>query len=99
MEERAGPRIPNSRDEKGVPAANSAECGFPDLVFHREMHGDQHDMMILLIGAKMASDPDVSGGVRSIMTEVQTVAARLRLDLPISIDQRIAPSMTPESIQ
>ncbi|HEX4277840.1 MAG TPA: 2-dehydropantoate 2-reductase [Bryobacteraceae bacterium] len=39
---------------------------------------------------KMARDPGVNGVVRSIMTEVEAVAAKLGLDLPISIDQRIA---------
>jgi 2-dehydropantoate 2-reductase len=39
---------------------------------------------------KMARDPDVNGVVRSIMTEVEMVAAKLGLELPISIDQRIA---------
>jgi 2-dehydropantoate 2-reductase len=38
----------------------------------------------------MARDPGVNGVVRSIMTEVEAVAAKLGLELPISIDQRIA---------
>jgi 2-dehydropantoate 2-reductase len=40
--------------------------------------------------AAMARDPDVNGIVRSMMAEVEAVAAKLGLDLPISIDQRIA---------
>jgi 2-dehydropantoate 2-reductase len=40
--------------------------------------------------AKMAGDPGVCGIVRSIMTEAETVANRLGIELPISIDQRIA---------
>jgi 2-dehydropantoate 2-reductase len=40
--------------------------------------------------AGMARDPGVNGVVRGIMTEVEAVAAKLGLDLPISIDQRIA---------
>jgi 2-dehydropantoate 2-reductase len=39
---------------------------------------------------QMARDPAVAGVVRSIMTEVETVANQLGLELPISIDQRIA---------
>jgi len=38
----------------------------------------------------MARDPGVCALVRSIMAEVQQVAARLGMELPISIDQRIA---------
>jgi len=38
----------------------------------------------------MARDPGVCGVVRSIMAEVEAVANRLRTELPISIDQRIA---------
>jgi 2-dehydropantoate 2-reductase len=39
---------------------------------------------------RMARDTDVSGVVRSIMTEVEAVANKLGVELPISIDQRIA---------
>ncbi|MDP9052932.1 MAG: 2-dehydropantoate 2-reductase [Acidobacteriota bacterium] len=40
--------------------------------------------------AAMARDVHVNGLVRNIMAEVETLAAKLGLDLPISIDQRIA---------
>jgi 2-dehydropantoate 2-reductase len=40
--------------------------------------------------ARMARDPDVCPVVRSIMTEVEAVANKLGVELPISIDQRIA---------
>jgi 2-dehydropantoate 2-reductase len=43
--------------------------------------------------AAMARDPGVNALIRSIMAEVEavaTVAKRLGLDLPISIEQRIA---------
>jgi 2-dehydropantoate 2-reductase len=40
--------------------------------------------------AAMARDPEVKDVVRGIMTEVEKVAAKLGLDLPITIDQRIA---------
>jgi 2-dehydropantoate 2-reductase len=40
--------------------------------------------------AQMARDPDVRAVVRKIMMEVEAVAARLGVELPISIDQRIA---------
>jgi 2-dehydropantoate 2-reductase len=40
--------------------------------------------------AAMARDPGVNGIVRGIMAEVEAVAAKLGLELPISIDQRIA---------
>jgi 2-dehydropantoate 2-reductase len=40
--------------------------------------------------ARMTSDPEVSSLVRAIMAEVACVAARLGLDLPVSIEQRIA---------
>jgi 2-dehydropantoate 2-reductase len=40
--------------------------------------------------AQMAGDPEVCFVVRNIMIEVEAVAARLGLELPISIDQRIA---------
>jgi 2-dehydropantoate 2-reductase len=40
--------------------------------------------------AAMARDPGVCDLVRSIMTEVEAVAARLGMDLPITIEQRIA---------
>lgn len=39
---------------------------------------------------QMAQDPDVCQLVRGIMEEVQTVSARLGIEMPISIDQRIA---------
>lgn len=39
---------------------------------------------------RMARDPEVSGVVRSIMAEVEAVANKLGVELPISIDQRIA---------
>jgi 2-dehydropantoate 2-reductase len=40
--------------------------------------------------AAMARDPGVNGVVRCIMAEVEAVAAKLGLELPITIDQRIA---------
>jgi 2-dehydropantoate 2-reductase len=40
--------------------------------------------------AQMARDPGVCTLVRSIMAEVECVPRRLGMDLPISIDQRIA---------
>lgn len=40
--------------------------------------------------AQMASDPDLSRLVRDIMTEVEAVGTRIGLELPVSIDQRIA---------
>ena len=40
--------------------------------------------------AAMARDPGVNALVRSIMAEVEAVAKKLGLDLPISIEQRIA---------
>jgi 2-dehydropantoate 2-reductase len=39
---------------------------------------------------EMAEHPDVSPLVRAIMTETEAVARRLGIELPISIDQRIA---------
>jgi len=39
---------------------------------------------------EMARDPDVCPVVRDIMAEVEAVAVRLGLELPVSIDQRIA---------
>ncbi|PYT18690.1 MAG: oxidoreductase [Acidobacteria bacterium] len=39
---------------------------------------------------QMARDPEVSKLVRNIMTEVEAVAAKLGVELPVSIDQRIA---------
>ena len=39
---------------------------------------------------QMARDPEVSALVRDIMTEVEAVAARLGIELPVSIEQRIA---------
>jgi 2-dehydropantoate 2-reductase len=38
----------------------------------------------------MVQDPEVSGLVREIMTEVESVVKQLGMELPISIDQRIA---------
>jgi len=38
----------------------------------------------------MARHPEVSALVREIMAEVEAVAAKLGLELPISIDQRMA---------
>ena len=40
--------------------------------------------------AQMARDPGVRDVVRSIMTEVEAVANKLGIELPISIEQRIA---------
>jgi 2-dehydropantoate 2-reductase len=40
--------------------------------------------------AAMARDPEVKGAVRGIMTEVEKVAGKLGLELPITIEQRIA---------
>ena len=40
--------------------------------------------------ARMARDPEVSVVVRNIMTEVEAVAAKLGIELPVSIEQRIA---------
>jgi 2-dehydropantoate 2-reductase len=40
--------------------------------------------------AAMARDPDVCAVVRQIMMEVEQVAGKLGIELPISIDQRIA---------
>jgi 2-dehydropantoate 2-reductase len=40
--------------------------------------------------AQMARDPEVSVLVRNIMTEVEAVATKLGMELPVSIDQRIA---------
>jgi len=40
--------------------------------------------------AQMARDPEVSPLVRNIMIEVEAVAAKLGIEMPISIDQRIA---------
>jgi 2-dehydropantoate 2-reductase len=39
---------------------------------------------------QMARDPDVSVLVRDIMTEVEAVATKLGIELPVSIEQRIA---------
>jgi 2-dehydropantoate 2-reductase len=39
---------------------------------------------------QMARDPEVCPVVRNIMSEVEAVVAKLGLELPISIDQRIA---------
>ena len=39
---------------------------------------------------ELARDPDVAPIVRTIMTETEAVAARLGIELPISIDQRMA---------
>ena len=40
--------------------------------------------------ATMASDPDGSALARNIMTETETIAHRLGMEIPITIDQRIA---------
>ncbi len=40
--------------------------------------------------AQMTADPEISNLVRSIMTEAETVATALGMELPVSIDQRIA---------
>src|SRR5438552_7983734 len=40
--------------------------------------------------AQMAGDPEVATVVRNIMTEVEAVAAKMGIEMPISIDQRIA---------
>jgi 2-dehydropantoate 2-reductase len=40
--------------------------------------------------AQMAGDPEVALVVRNIMTEVEAVAAKMGIEMPISIDQRIA---------
>jgi len=40
--------------------------------------------------ARMAADPDVAALVRAVMTETECVAARLGMQLPVSIEQRIA---------
>jgi len=40
--------------------------------------------------AQMATDPEVCPVVRNIMIEVEAVAAKLGIEMPISIDQRIA---------
>src|SRR5262249_52771239 len=40
--------------------------------------------------ARMAGDPHVGVVVRNIMAEVEAVAARMGIVMPISIDQRIA---------
>lgn len=40
--------------------------------------------------AQMADDPDLSGLVRDIMKEVEAVGTRIGLELPVSIEQRIA---------
>src|SRR6478736_3213901 len=39
---------------------------------------------------ELARDPDVSGVVRTLMAETEAVAAQLNIELPISIDQRMA---------
>ena len=40
--------------------------------------------------AQMVRDPDALAVVRNIMTEVEAVAAKLGMELPVSIEQRIA---------
>lgn len=40
--------------------------------------------------AQMVRDPEVCALVRNIMTEAEAVAAKLGMELPVSIDQRIA---------
>ena len=39
---------------------------------------------------RMVRDPDTCALVRNIMTEAEAVAAKLEMELPVSIDQRIA---------
>jgi 2-dehydropantoate 2-reductase len=39
---------------------------------------------------RMATDPDVSGLARNIMAEAQTLAERVGVELPVTIEQRIA---------
>jgi 2-dehydropantoate 2-reductase len=39
---------------------------------------------------EMARDPDVAGLIRNIMREAEAVASKLGLELPVSIEQRIA---------
>jgi 2-dehydropantoate 2-reductase len=39
---------------------------------------------------RIVRDPDACAVVRNIMTEAETVAAKLEMELPVSIDQRIA---------
>jgi 2-dehydropantoate 2-reductase len=39
---------------------------------------------------RIVRDPDTCAVVRNIMTEAETVAAKLEMELPVSIDQRIA---------
>ena len=39
---------------------------------------------------ELARDPDVSSVVRALMAETEAVAAKLNIELPISIDQRLA---------
>ena len=40
--------------------------------------------------AQMVRDPDVSGVIRNIMQEVEAVSHKLGMELPVSIDQRMA---------
>jgi 2-dehydropantoate 2-reductase len=40
--------------------------------------------------AELARDPDVSSVVRALMAETEAVAGKLNIELPISIDQRMA---------
>ncbi len=40
--------------------------------------------------AQMAGDPEVRHAVRNIMLEVEAVAAKMGIEMPISVDQRIA---------
>jgi 2-dehydropantoate 2-reductase len=39
---------------------------------------------------ELARDPDVAGVIRTLMAETEAVAAKLNIELPISIDQRMA---------
>jgi 2-dehydropantoate 2-reductase len=65
----------------------------------------RHEMWVELIGnvafnpisaltggtlEELVRDPDVAPVVRTVMTETEAVAARLGIELPISIDQRMA---------
>ena len=43
---------------------------------------------------ELARHPDVSKVVRALMIETQAVASRLKIDLPVSIDQRMAGAET-----
>src|SRR5262249_2465117 len=40
--------------------------------------------------AQMVRDPDVAGLVRNVMTEVTAVASKIGMELPVTIEQRMA---------